>query len=67
MYLVYTPDGIVIATWILYHLSEVVVLKLTGAVYIWNAGCWTCALAPNSGPHLDQWGAGEISGDGDLI
>ena len=28
----YTPDGIVIATWILYYLSEVVVLKLAGAV-----------------------------------
>ena len=44
-YLVHTPDGIVMVTWILYYLSEVVVLKLTSAVYIWNAGCWTCALA----------------------
>ena len=26
------PDGIVIVTWILYYLSEVVVLKLAGAV-----------------------------------
>ena len=31
MYLVYTPDGIVIVNRILYYLSEVVVLKLASA------------------------------------
>ena len=61
----YTPDEIVLAIWILYYLSEVV-LEMTSAVYIWNAGCWTCALASNSGPHLDQWSPGGISGGGDL-
>ena len=38
MYLVYTPDGIVLGT-ILYYLSEVVVLEPTSAGSIWNAGC----------------------------
>ena len=31
MYLVYTPDGIVLAIWILYYLSEVVVLEPSSA------------------------------------
>ena len=32
----YTPDWIVLAIWILYYLSEVVVLELTSAGYIWK-------------------------------
>ena len=39
MYLGYTSDGIVLAIWILYYLSEVIVLEPTSAGYIWNAGC----------------------------
>ena len=39
MYLVYTPDGIVLANGILHYLSEVVVLEPTSAGYIWNEGC----------------------------
>ena len=39
MYLVYTPDGIVLANGILHYLSEVVVLEPTSAGYIWNDGC----------------------------
>ena len=64
----YTPDGIVIVTWILYYLSEVVVLRLTSAVYIWNAGCWTCALAhrtlpPGNIPPAEMTGDIEVRAD----
>ena len=59
----YTPDGIVIVIRILYYLSEVVVLKLAGAVlYLECRLLDMCTGAPDSGIHLNQHSPGRISG-----